>query len=60
MKVTVEWLDGEVRAYEAIEKAEPGNDLVLRLYGRRTIGGPLELIVAIPHTHVREWKLTNR
>lgn len=60
MKVTVEWLDGEVRTYDAIDKAEPGNDRVLRLYGQRLIGGPSELIVAIPHTNVREWKVERR
>lgn len=60
MKVTVEWLDGEVRTYDNIEKTDPGNDRVLRLYGHLRIGGPLELIVAIPHTPVREWKLTGR
>ena len=60
MKVTVEWLDGEARTYDNIEKTEPGADRVLRLYGRRMIGGPAELIVAIPHANVREWKLTGR
>jgi hypothetical protein len=60
VKVTVEWLDGETRSYDSIEKAEPGNDRVLRLYGFRKIGGPAELIAAIPHANVREWKLADR
>jgi hypothetical protein len=60
MKVTVEWLDGEVRTYDAIDKAEPGNDRVLRLYGERRIGGPAVLIAAIPHANVREWKIADR
>ncbi|WP_328465556.1 hypothetical protein OHA21_43895 [Actinoplanes sp. NBC_00393] len=60
MKVTVEWLDGEVRIYDDIDKSEAGTDQVLRLYGRRKIGGPAELITAIPHAGVREWKLADR
>lgn len=56
MKVVIEWMDGEVRTYDAIDKAEPGTDRVLRLYGQRRIGGTTELIAAIPHGSVREWK----
>ncbi len=60
MKVTVEWLDGEVRAYEHVDEASPGTDQVLRLYTKQSYGMGRELIAAIPYGGVREWKVGGR
>ncbi len=57
MKVIVEWMDREVREYESVDKALPGADHVLRLYGYE-VGGRAPIVAEIPLFQVREvqWK----
>lgn len=56
MRVIVEWMDEEVRAYDGAEKAIVGGDRVLRIYGYE-VGGRAPLISTIPLFGVREWKM---
>lgn len=59
MKALVEWMDGESRTYENVDRADSGTDQVLRLYGYE-VGGRRPLIAAIPYGNVREWKYLER
>ncbi len=55
MKLRVEWLDGETRTYDSVERVDPGTDQVLRLYGY-AVYGRRELIASSPMASIREWR----
>lgn len=55
MRVRIEWMDEEVRAYAGVEQAKVGTDHVLRLYGYSAVGRT-ECVAEIPIFGVREWK----
>lgn len=59
MKIHVEWLDGERRTYDDVEKVVAGTDNVLRLYGY-LVGGRAPIIANLPLFQVREWKRDER
>ncbi len=59
MKVHVEWLDGERRTYDNVEKVQSGTDQVLRLYGY-LVGGRAPVIAELPTFSIREWRREER
>ncbi len=59
MKVHVEWLDGERRTYDNVEKLSPGTDQVLRLYGYE-VGGRAPVLAELPTFSIREWRREER